>query len=37
MKLLKYEDVVKAIDEHTNDDGRLEHVSENVKNILRKG
>ena len=24
MKLLKYEDVVKAIDEHTNDDGRLD-------------
>ena len=23
MKLLKYEDVVKAVDEHTNDDGRL--------------
>ena len=24
MKLLKYEDVVKAVDEHTNDDGRLD-------------
>lgn len=24
MKLLKYEDVVKAIDKHTNDDGRLD-------------
>lgn len=24
MKLLKYEDVIKAVDEHTNDDGRLD-------------
>ena len=24
MKLLKYEDVVKAVDEHTNDDGQLD-------------
>lgn len=24
MKLLKYEDVVKAVDKHTNDDGRLD-------------
>lgn len=23
MKLLKYEDVVKAIDKHTNDDGQV--------------
>lgn len=24
MKLLKYEDVVKTVDEHTNDDGQLD-------------
>lgn len=24
MKLLKYEDIVRVVDEHTNDDGRLD-------------
>lgn len=25
MKLLKYEDIVRVVDEHTNDDGRLDN------------
>lgn len=33
MKLLKYEDVVKAVDKHTNDDGRLD---DDITCILEK-
>lgn len=33
MKLLKYEDVIKAVDEHTNDDGRLD---DDITCILEK-